>query len=418
MKDSMMVELALALAVVGLVVLCMACGPAESGSAPIMEEDLETRARRIHNEAIVIDTHADTTLRMNDPAWDFMSRHDDGHLDYPRLREGGLDAVFLAIYMGRQKPEEPGIAVRKALLQIDRIRSLTEKHSDRLGLAATAAEIRDLAARGKTAILIGIEGGHIIDNRLEVLRCYHRLGARYLTLTHSFHHDWADSSGIGEVLAPGLGGLSDFGREIVLEMNRLGMMVDISHVSDDTFWDALEVSRAPLVATHSGARAVCDHPRNLTDEMIKALAERGGVVQVVFFPGFLDPDFKRKWEAVKKKRSKRKEEIRGIYKDNQEKIDEALMDIAKEVPYEGTPLSVLIDHIEHIIQLVGEDHVGLGSDWDGVGFVVDGLEDCAGTPQITYELLKRGISEKAVKKILGGNLLRVMEEVERAAADQ
>jgi len=413
----MTIELVLVLILFGLLLNLSAGGFSGSDPVPPGEEDLPSRARRIHTEAIVIDTHSDTTLRMRDPEWDFMERHTHGHLDYPRMREGGLDAVFLAVYMGQQKPEEPGIAAKKALLQIDRIRSLAEKNPDRLGLAITAATIRNLAGQGKTAVLIGIEGGHIIDNQLELLRCYARLGARYLTLTHSFHHDWADSSGIGEVVAPGQGGLSDFGREVVLELNRLGMMVDISHVSDDTFWDALEVSKAPLVATHSGARAVYDHSRNLNDKMIRALAKRGGVVQVVFFPGFLDPDFDRKWTAVKKKRSNRKEEIRTIHQNDPKRMEEALRNISREVPYEGTPLSVLIDHIEHIIRLVGDDHVGLGADWDGVGFMVDGLDDCTGTPRITYELLKRGFSEETVKKVLGENLLRVMEEVEQVASE-
>lgn len=379
------------------------------------EESLIERAKRIHGEAIVIDSHSDTTLRMLDPSWDFMERHDNGHVDYPRMIEGGLDAMFLAVYMGKQNPEEPGVAVKKATVQIDRVLSLVERNSDKLAFAVTAADIRRIAKQGKNALLIGVEGGHIIDNSLEVLRCYHRLGARYITLTHSFHHDWADSAGIGDAMPDGHGGLTDFGREVIAEMNRIGMMIDVSHVSDDTFWDVIEVSKAPILATHSGARAVCDHARNLNDEMIKALAERGGVVQIVFFPGFLDPDYTKKSEAAKKKRGNREEEIRKIYKNDRAKRWEALRALRQQYPVEPTPLSVLIDHIEHIVNLVGPDHVGLGADWDGVWTMVEGMEDCSKVPAITLELLKRGHSEETIKKILGGNLLRMMEEVEKTS---
>ncbi|MFH2002407.1 MAG: dipeptidase [Planctomycetota bacterium] len=396
-----------------LLLLASPAGVCLAGETPEM---LAERAMRAHAEAWVIDSHSDTALRMLDPGWDFMMRHDDGHMDYPRIREGGLDAVFLAIYMGQQKPEEPGISVEKAVLQFDRILCLVEQNPDRLGLARTAADIRDLAGQGKTAVLIGIEGGHIIDNKLEALRCYHRLGARYMTLTHSFHHDWADSSGIGEPIPEGHGGLTDFGRQVILEMNRIGMMVDISHVSDETFWDVIEQSKAPIIATHSGARAICDHPRNLSDEMIRTLAERGGVVQVVFFPGFLDPDYKKKAEAAKNKCTAREEEIRKTYSDDPLKQKQALRELWREFPVEATPFSVLIDHIEHILQLAGPDHVGLGADWDGVWTMVEGLDDCSKIPLITLELLKRGHSEATVKKILGGNLLRVMEEVDKTAA--
>lgn len=381
----------------------------------VEDSALKTKAERIHAEAIVIDTHSDTPYRMRDPQWNFMERHDQGHMDYPRIREGGLDAVFLAVYMGEQKPEEPGVAVKKALLQIDHIRSTVEHNPDELGLALTANDIRRLAAEDRVAMLIGIEGGHIIDNSLDVLRCYHRLGARYMTLTHSFHHDWADSSGIGDEVSPGKGGLTDFGKEVVIEMNRLGMMVDISHVSDETFWDVIETSTAPVLATHSGARAVNDHPRNVSDEMIKALAKHGGAVQVVFFPGFLDPEFTRKNGEAKRRRAPREAEIRKQYADDTEAMRKALRALRKEIPTEGTPLSVLIDHIDHIIDLVGPDHVGLGADWDGVWYMVDGLEDCSKISSITYELLKRGHSEETVKKVLGGNLLRIMEEAERTA---
>ncbi len=387
----------------------------EQAKALTNENDLDARAKRVHEEAIVIDTHSDTTLRMLNTDWDFMQRHDSGHMDYPRIKEGGLDAVFLAVYMGRQNTNEPGAAIKKAITQFDRILSVVERNPSLLEAAGTAAGIRRIEASGKCAVLIGIEGGHIIDNSLEALRNYYRLGARYMTLTHSFHHDWADSAGIFDEIPPLHNGLTDFGCEVVREMNRLGMMVDVSHVSDETFWDAIEASKAPLIATHSGARAVCDCKRNLSDEMIKALARKGGVVQVVFFSGFLDPDYRKKANEAKAKRARREEEIRKNYGDDQNKIREEFARLRIEIPMESSPLSLLMEHIEHIIKIAGPDHVGLGADWDGVRGMVEGLDDCSKVPLITRELLKRGHSEEVVKKILGGNLLRVMEDVERVA---
>ena len=341
----------------------------------------------IHDEAIVIDTHSDTLLRMADPEWDFMETHDDGHMDYPRAVAGGLNAVFLAVFFGNQTGKDAGTAAKKALITIDHVHRLAEKNPDRIALARSARDIRRASAEGRLAVLIGIEGGHIIDNSLELLRTYHRLGARYMTLTHSFHHDWADSAGIYDELPVGNGGLTEFGREVIREMNRIGMMVDISHVSDDTFWDAYEVSSAPIVATHSGARAVCDHRRNLSDEMIKAIAEKSGVVQVVFFPGFLDPGYRENTSASGKA---------GGGNDAY-----------------GMPVSILIDHIEHITDLVGVKYVGLGGDWDGVSQLPVGLEDCSKLRVVTEALVARGYSRPEIKKILGGNILRVMESVEK-----
>ncbi len=378
-------------------------------------ESIEAKARRIHADAVVIDTHSDTTLRLARGGWDFFERHDRGHMDYPRIREGGLDAVFLAVWMGKQ--DEPRTAVKKALRLFDCIHALVENNPGRLELARSAADVRRIAAGNKLAVLIGVEGGHIIDNDLNALRTYYRLGARYMTLTHSFHHDWADSSGVGKPLGPGRGGLSDFGRKVVGEMNRLGMIVDISHVSDETFFDTIETSTAPIMASHSGCRALCDHPRNLTDDMIRALAKKGGVVQIVFFPGFIDPDFKAKSKQAKRKRALREEELRRNLKDDAVELEKALGRLKRERFLEPTPLSALIDHIDHVIGLVGPDHVGLGGDWDGVPFMCQGVEDCSGVGRITLELLKRGRSEETIRKVLGRNLLRLMDEAERVAGE-
>jgi len=400
-----------------IITCCLSAGVIENILASGANETLKEKARRIHKEAIVIDSHSDTTMRMLDSGWDFMERHENGHVDYPRIREGGLDGVFLAVYMGEQNKDEPGVAVSKAMILFDKILDTVERNNDRLTLALSADDIKSAESMDKTALLIGVEGGHIINNSLETLRCYYRLGARYMTLTHIFHHDWADSAGLGQPLPPLNGGLTDFGGKVVREMNRLGMMVDISHVSDKTFWDVIEISKAPIVATHSGARALCNHPRNLDDKMIKALAEKGGVVQIVFFPGFLDPDFKRKKEAANKERGGRQEEIKEMYKNDDVKRRKNLDALRKEFPIEGTPISILIDHIEHVIKIAGPDHVGLGADWDGVSLLVEGLEDCSKVPLITLELLKRGHSEEVIKKILGGNLLRVMEETEKVSME-
>jgi len=365
----------------------------------------------------VIDTHSDTTLRMLRPGWNFMERHDYGHMDYPRIREGGLDAVFLAIYMGKQKNEEPGIAVRKAAIQFDKIHSLVENNSNKLELALTAADVKRIAASGRLAMLIGVEGGHIIDNDLAVLRSYYRSGARYMTLTHTFHHDWADSSGWGEPLDEGIGGLSDFGRDVVREMNRLGMIVDVSHVSDDTFHNTLEFSSVPIMASHSACRAICNSPRNLTDDMLRALAARGGVVQIVFYAGYIEDGFHQKMMQARRMRKNREEEIRKNYASDPARMEEALAALRREKLVDLPPLSLLVDHIEHEIEVAGPDHVGLGGDWDGVSFTCQGVEDCSGLGKITLELLRRGHGEETVKKVLGGNLLRLMEAVEKRAQE-
>jgi membrane dipeptidase len=250
-------------------------------------DSIDARAARMHKDAIVVDTHIDTPLMLEKPGWDFMVRHspgpapDENHVDLPRLREGGLDAAFFSIWMpGTVAGPE---AVKRALVIIDHVRSLVERHPNELVLATTAADVRAAHRAGKFAALIGVEGGHMIDDSLAVLRDYHRLGVRYLTLSHSVNTKWADSSGD----KPAHNGLTDFGKDVVRELNRLGVMVDISHVADKTFWDALETSKAPLVASHSSMRAISGHARNMTDDMVRALGAKGGVVMINYSVGFL-----------------------------------------------------------------------------------------------------------------------------------
>lgn len=376
------------------------------------QESIEKKARRIHRNAIVIDTHSDTTPKFEDPAWDFAARHADGHMDIPRLREGGFDAQFFSIYMGRTPGD--GTAVKRALKRIDSVHQMVRRYPEDFILATTAKDIRKAAARGKIAALMGVEGGHIIEDDLAALRMFHELGVRYMTLTHSFNTNWADSAGTGQRVQPEHDGLTDFGRAVVLEMNRLGMMVDVSHVADSTFWDALDVSKAPLLASHSSCRALADHPRNMSDEMIRAMAEKGGVIMINFYPGYIDPAAIEIGRGLIQKFT----ELEEQFGDDPQRLSQERRRVQREAfANVKTPASVVVDHIEHVIRLVGPDHVGLGADWDGVSSLPEGLEDCSKVPYITEELLRRGHSARTVRKVLGGNLLRLMEHVEAVAKE-
>lgn len=260
---------------------------------------------------------------------------------------------------------------------------------------------------------MGVEGGHMIEGKLAVLRDFHRLGVRYLTLTHSFHIDWADSSGTGEPLPPGQGGLSTFGEEVMREMNRLGMMVDVSHVSDETFWDALRVSRAPLIASHSSCRAVFDHPRNLSDDMLKALASNGGVVMINYYPGYTDPDAAPLIRAWFLRHAAEFAKLREAHKGDLRAMSKAMKAIAAADPVPKGSLARLLDHFDHALRVAGEDHVGLGSDFDGVPSMPVELDEVSDLLALTRGLLARGWSEDVVRKVLGGNLLRTLRDVER-----
>ena len=347
------------------------------------------RAGKLHEHAVVIDTHCDTTQLLMDTSWDLATRHDDGHVDLPRLREGGFDAVFLAVFA--PGPLEPGEGAAAAHRQIKRIREIIARHADQVVAARTADDIRRAADQGKIALLIAIEGGYLIEDSLDILREYHQLGATYLTLTHAFHTNWADSSGVHETLPARHSGLTEFGREVIRELNRLGMMVDVSHAHDLTFWHVIEISAAPVVATHSSCRAVAPHRRNLTDEMMRAIAATGGVVQINFGAYFLDPGFPQPdpQEA--------KAFLAAGSKANQPRIDHV------------TPLDVLVDHVDHALQVIGPEHVGFGSDFDGVRAVPAGMEDCSKLMNLTAALLRRGYSDADLTKVLGGNVLRVMD---------
>lgn len=307
------------------------------------------------------------------------------------MREGGMSAVFFAIWTSG--PMERGDGPKAAFAQFDRIHQCISDNSDALSFAHTAEEIRSTKASGRIAVLIGVEGGYLIDDSLEVLREFSRRGAVYMTLTHGFHTNWADSSGIHAPLESHHGGLSDFGREVIREMNRIGMIVDVSHASDDTVRDVLEISTAPVMASHSSCRAVSPHRRNLPDELIRAIASHGGLVQMNFSAAFIDPDFP---------------EVDPHAMENWWKSE---MKTPPPIQH-TTPLAKLVDHFDHAMQRVGPAHVGIGSDFDGVAFLPEGLTDCSMLPRLTESLFDRGYDEVAVECILGRNVLRLMDEVQ------
>jgi len=390
----------------GLVVSSLAStGPAPAGQPP-------DRAKQLHEHAIVIDSHGDTTQRLIfDNAFDIAARHGNGHIDIPRMKEGGLDALFFSIWVPGDVRGLP--AVKRAMDQIDAVREAVRLHPDDLLFATTAADIRRAAAEHKIGALMGMEGGHMIDDNLRLLRNYAALGVRYLTLTHFKNNNWADSS----TDKPVHNGLTPFGRSVVRELNRLGMMVDISHVADKTFYDALAVTTAPVIASHSSCRAIANHPRNMTDDMLRALAKNGGVVMINYFTAFLSEEFrvaseKRSGNVVATVAAMSKKcggnEACGTMES--ERLDHEAM--AKgELP--AVSWEKIIDHIDHAVKVAGIEHVGLGSDFDGATMPI-GMEDASKLPKITDALLKKGYSDADVQKILGGNILRVMERVEAA----
>ncbi len=367
-------------------------------------------AAELHRRALVIDGHNDLPWRLRIEfessldRFDLAARHPDGHTDIPRLREGGVKAqVFAAFvpssYAGRG-------AARVALEQIDLVKRLVARYPD-LELARSAADVRRIAEGGKIAAVIAVEGGHTIENSLAVLRTFADLGVRYLTLTHLANNDWADSA----TDEPRHGGLTEFGRAVVREMNRTGLLVDISHVSPATMADTLEVSEAPVIASHSGALAINDHARNVPDEILRRIAENGGVVMVNFFPGFVVP------EAAESVRDllRVERELRAKHGDDEVALEEAARAWWIEHPIPRGGVGHVVDHIDHIVQVAGVDHVGLGSDFDGVPEVPEGLEDVSKFPAITSELVARAYSDTEITKILGGNFLRVLAKAEDVA---
>jgi membrane dipeptidase len=370
------------------------------------------QAKELHAKSIVVDTHDDTTQRLLDPNFDFGARHSDGNVDIPRMREGGLDAIFFSIWIPGTVTGQP--AVDRATAQIEAVRRTVVAHPSDLVLCTTAAQIRAAKGSGKICALMGVEGGHMINNSLETLDKFYSLGVRYMTLTHTVNTDWADSA--NDKAAHD--GLTPFGKQVVAEMNKLGMMVDISHVADKTFYDVLAISKAPVIASHSSCRAICTAPRNMTDQMIKDLAAHGGVIQINYHIGFLSqefadaskahPEYGKEIEAEAKKRCAGNEACELIEAD---KVTREYVAAGKLPRVEWTKI---IEHIDHAVKLVGADHVGLGSDFDGADMPY-GMDDVSKLPEITNALLAKDYSPADVQKILGGNTLRLMQEVENTA---
>ena len=390
--------------------------------APKPDAALAARAAKLHREAIVVDTHLDAPDQLADKWADIANQGATDHFDLPRAKAGGYTAPFFSIYVAASYAERGGAAAR-ALELIDLTHRVVDGHPNDMMLATTPAEIRAAKKANKLAVLIGIEGGHAIEDSLAVLRQMYRAGVRYMTLTHTNTNHWADSS--GPFYEPDFDpkksivheGLSSFGESVVKEMNRLGMIVDISHVSDDTVDDVLAVSRAPVMASHSSARALANMPRNLTDDQIKRIVAKGGMININFGSIFLD---QKGYDGMRAKLAKIKREwaaIRQKYKNDPGKAAEARRALYKSFgPPHRTPWTTVIDHIEHVIKIAGEDAVGLGTDYDGVGDTPLGLEDVSLLPKLTQELLRRGHSEARVKKVLGENFLAFFARVEATKA--
>jgi membrane dipeptidase len=388
-------------------ILILVTTPVFSGEE--VDAELMARARQLHQEAVVIDTHVDTPMLMRDRGLDIGTRSDMGGVDLIRMKEGGLDAIFLAVFISnRLDDKHPS---KKTLETIDIIHQQIKRNSQLADLAFSTDDILRIQQEGKRAILIGMENGGPVEGSLALLRTYYRLGVRYITLTHNTNNHICDSA----TDDPKWGGLSPFGIELVREMNRIGMMIDVSHISDDAFRDVIKYSEAPVIASHSATRELCNTPRNMTDDMLRDLAKNGGVIQVVFYSGFLSDRYAEESEKVRKKLEPQIQKIREQTGEGTDQFYEQLFSLWKKHAPPQPETGVLIDHIDHAVEIAGIDHVGLGSDFDGAGSFPIGLEDVTGYPLITYHLLKRGYSEREIKKILGGNLLRVFHEVEDAA---
>ena len=396
------------------VAACLAVGAGALLARKAAGDDIADRARKLHFSSIVLDTHDDTTQRFFTNDFDIGKRNPDGAIDIPRMREGGMNGIFFSIWIDGRIMGPP--AVEKALDQIDAVRENVLKYSKDMVLCRTADDVRRAHAQGKIAALIGVEGGHMMGNDIRVLRIFADLGVRYMTLTHFYNDEWADSS----TDKPAHNGLTDFGKQVVREMNRQGIMVDISHVSDKTFYDALAVSKAPLIASHSSCRALCNHPRDMSDDMIKALAAKGGVIQINYEKSFIDQGYKDAQDKLSGGVVNMIDQIRKACGETQGCMERKMAEMEKQAVAEGKLPHVswqrIIDHIDHAVKLVGADHVGLGSDFDGAN-MPEGMEDCSHLPQITEALMRKGYSDDDIRKILGGNTLRVMEQAEKVSRE-
>jgi membrane dipeptidase len=402
--------------------LILAAPSAVSQSSNPSDAAVSAKARAIHDSAIVVDTHADTPQRFLDEGFDIGSTDptDIGHISLDKAHRGNLGAEFFSIWV--DPATNQGHFARHTFDLIDSVYEQAARHPDRMMMAFSVADIERAHIDHKLAALMGIEGGHSIENDMHLLRDYYRLGVRYMTLSWSNTNEWADSSGdINDPKVEHHNGLTDFGKQVVLEMNRLGMMVDISHVADKTFWDAIATTKAPVIASHSSARALVDAPRNMTDDMLRAVARNGGVVQVNFYSAFVDQNFRNANEAQDKDENAAVQNYLDSLKAQGKPVNYIEKDrIEREwnAKIPRPPFKSLIDHIDHIAKVAGIDHVGLGSDFDGVsGATPQGMDSAADLPKITQGLLDRGYGAEDIRKILGGNLLRVFRQVETVSRE-
>ena len=376
------------------------------------DERLWQKTLKLQRSAIVVDAHNDILSIMLDENYDLgQSSVGKYHTDLARMKQGGLSAEFFSVYVDRSYATKGGSA-RRAMDLIDMVYRAAEKYPNDLAMSYSVADIRRAKKQKKIAALMGIEGGHAIENSLMALRDFYRLGVRYMTLTHNNTNDWADAC----CDTAKHNGLSDFGKEVVREMNRIGMLIDISHVSDKTMSDVLDISTAPVIASHSSARALASRPRNIPDDLLRRIAKNGGVVMINFYPVFIDQKAIEASEARNVRLKPQRDALNERYKNDPKRLEEELTKLNEANPLPPTPLSVLVDHFDHVARVAGIDHVGIGSDFDGVPYLPEGMKDIAQLPNLTYELLRRGYSERDVRKVLGENFLRAFAEAERVAA--
>jgi len=377
----------------------------------------EADAMEIHKKILTVDTHCDTPMMMAEGEYDMGELHVDGlerrgKIDLPRMKKGGLDAEFFAAFVGQGERTEQGYkkAKERADLLIKSVHDMCDKYPEMVSFATTPDDAYRLAEQGKIAAFLGLENGYPIGKDLALVEEFYNKGVRYITLCHSSDNDICDSS--TDRREPEDNGLSEFGKKVVEECNRLGMMIDVSHVSDQTFFDVIQHSRAPVIASHSSVRSLCDHPRNFSDEMLKALAEKGGVIQICFVSSFVkegesDPDRQKAIEELEEKYGDyseiKDEEVR-------QKVREEFMEIYKKYPRPSASVEDMVDHIDYVKELIGVDYIGIGTDFDGGGSL-EGCDDVSEMPKVTRELLKRGYTEEEIEKIWGGNLMRVFRKI-------
>ncbi len=401
-----------------LVVSCILSLPGSLRS----QENLMAKAARIHKAVFTIDTHSDTPLNLLRDGFDVGKRQDQAisgtKCDFPRMKEGGLDAQFFAVFVsqGARTPQGDASAKKKALEILAAVRKSVEENSDQASIALTPDDAYKLKKAGKRAIFIGLENGYALANDITMVKKYYDMGIRYITLCHTSNNDICDSS-TDKKKGEEHHGLSAFGKQVVAEMNRLGMMIDVSHISDASFMDCIRLSKYPIIASHSCARAVCDNPRNLTDDDLKALAKNGGVIQMCFLSDYVkvpDPNPKRDSAMAF---------VRNKYNDFQDLSDDKLKEArqeyretAKKFPAKLATVQDMVDHIDHIVKVIGIDYVGIGTDFDGGGDL-SGCRDVSQMGNVTLELVKRGYSEEDIRKIWGGNFMRVFRQVQKAAAN-